>query len=1608
MEHGSRLDGRYRVLRPLGQGGLASVYLIRDEALGREVALKLLRLGSHEIAARFRHEFALLAASRHPRLPRVFDFGRAGAQYYYTVEAILGAPLDAWASDRPLEALAQPAADLLSALAWLHRLGVVHGDVKPANVLVREGRATLIDFSAARTARAAATGTLDGTLSMMAPEVLRGEAPDARADVFSAGRTLALLLAHASPSPDLERALHAMCAPDPSARPADGAAALELLAEVWPGLSSATQDDREEGETGRLFGRDAELQFIGEAVNALSRGAAGPRVVAVTGPTGVGRSRLLREALWRAQLTDGLRAIEVLPAEPLAIERALARALGDEERGPSSGALLELRERAARAPQPVFVMVDGLERLDPAARAQVTMLLRSAQPSDRLGWLVSASALAWSSTATRVVELRPLDEPSIRAWLEPRITSTPWAEVARITGGLPARVVLLDRALATKRLRESQIATFGEMGDLEQELARELSSLEPAVAVALAELAIAGEVAAGECDARAVEELERRGVARLEGGSWRSSVLEAETLLATLPREATVTAARRVADRSSPAARGERDVARASALSAIATRARARCEPTRAAEELAAAARLFEWAPEAWLRTAELVARTIEEAAVFASAARAALAAGDAPRAIEFVARGLYAAWRGARAERDLAELAVVAASAYESRGAIGKAKREISRARRALSAQPADEPIAREAALIAARVALREGAYREAVAEAERAARSEERSIAALARETAGVALGYLGDTEGAARELDAALELRSDDDPPRARVRAWSYRALAAYRAGDTRGAASAFRAALAHAERAALGDLVANAALNLGTALHQLGDWGGALRSYERGERAADAFGRERTATTLRFDLAKLDSDIGFFERAATRLRDVRARLESTAAPELVAACAGLAAEIACGSNDFDAARKALGEALADSVERGLAREAAECSSAFAEVELARRDLDAARTWLGRAEARLAGLGAVDLELRHACATAELEVARGDTGLALEAIERARARVERVDQAELRARLELVAASAYAARGGTVLAEQHRTAALACLERIAATLPEALASHFWRHPRRATLRAGQSAASAAPASASADGERTARRLAFVMRLLEVNRRLSSTLDTQEILRVAMDAAIELTGAERGFVLLRTDGPRLEVAVARNVDKESVGKSQLKFSHSIAKKVIERGEPTVSVDALSDERFASQASVHALKLRSIACVPIRAHDVVLGALYLDNRFERGRFDAASIDLFSAFADQIALAIHNGRLVRDLAARTRALEAEQQRVAELMRTQADEIDRLHGELDRERERRSVDAPHPTIVGRAPAMRSVLGTIARFAKSDMPLLVRGESGTGKELVARAVHEESTRRAGPFIAVNCAALPEQLLESELFGHVRGAFTGALRDHGGLFVAASGGTLFLDELGETPLSVQAKLLRVLADHEVRPIGAERGVAVDVRVVCATNRDLREEVARGRFREDLFYRVCVLELVLPPLRERIEDVPLLASTILEKLAERAGEPAKQVTAAALRKLVSYAWPGNVRQLENVLARAAVLTQSEAIGPADIELPTMTTTPARRARTRAEHRDVEAERIRDALEQTGWNVCDVSRNLGIPRTTLYRKLARYGLVKG
>jgi DNA-binding NtrC family response regulator len=337
--------------------------------------------------------------------------------------------------------------------------------------------------------------------------------------------------------------------------------------------------------------------------------------------------------------------------------------------------------------------------------------------------------------------------------------------------------------------------------------------------------------------------------------------------------------------------------------------------------------------------------------------------------------------------------------------------------------------------------------------------------------------------------------------------------------------------------------------------------------------------------------------------------------------------------------------------------------------------------------------------------------------------------------------------------------------------------------------------------------------------------------------------------------------------------------------------------------------------------------------------------------------------------------------------------------------------------------IEMRRARQEVPGPRPAqtfkrdtdpkmIIGKGPAMQKVFELVERVAPTDSTILINGESGTGKELIARAIHYRSGRAGGAFVTINCGALPESLLESELFGHVKGSFTGAIRDKEGLFKVATGGTFLLDEIGETSPAIQVKLLRVLQEKEIIPVGGVSPIKIDVRVIAATNRDLEQEVARGGFRADLYYRLNVIPVTLPPLRERRDDIPLLVFHFLRKCKPDVKDVSQALTRDALQVLVDYDWPGNVRELENIIERSVILQTGPVLDVADLPEVLTRKLPAGGRKLfeggpKVTLEELEKEYLVTVLNETGWQKKKASAILGINASTLYRKIQRYGLDK-
>jgi len=476
----------------------------------------------------------------------------------------------------------------------------------------------------------------------------------------------------------------------------------------------------------------------------------------------------------------------------------------------------------------------------------------------------------------------------------------------------------------------------------------------------------------------------------------------------------------------------------------------------------------------------------------------------------------------------------------------------------------------------------------------------------------------------------------------------------------------------------------------------------------------------------------------------------------------------------------------------------------------------------------------------------------------------------------------------------------------------------------------------------------------------------------LWKISRAISSIRGLPGLERRLLELIGEVAPAERGAILLIGDRPG-ELASVFGWDRYSGPDRPVQVSRALIDRVLREGVAVMSDDAGGG---ATLPAGQGTPIRAAMAAPLEVFGKIVGAIYLDTSNPQVRFEEDLLRLLSVVGSLAALALDNARRLERLEGENRRLQAE------------------------------INVEH-NMVGESPPMREVYQFAAKVARSDSTVLIRGESGTGKELVARAIHRNSPRAVRPFAAINCAVLTETLLESELFGHEKGAFTGAVALKKGKLEAAEGGTVFLDEVAELTAAAQAKLLRAVQEREFERVGGTRPIKVDIRLIAATNQDLEEAVKKGLFRQDLYYRLNVVSMTLPPLRERREDIPLLARYFAARFADRAGWPAREISPEAQACLVHYDWPGNVRELENAIERALVLGSSDRIRPEDLpETVLEKTSPSGAPLDRYHEAIQEAKRqvIRKAVEQAGGHT-EAARLLGVHPNYLHRLLRNLNL---
>jgi transcriptional regulator with GAF, ATPase, and Fis domain len=1546
------IAGRYEILREAGRGASGRVLLARDRAAGTLVALKTV---APELAGSLAFEFDVLAGVSHPNLARVHellriehdaDAFRLRAGETVLVEDFVDGPSaaarieEAGPDARARVRVAVSIADsILRALAALHGAGIVHGDVKPANAIVEResGRAVLVDLglaSAAGCARSAA-----GTASFMAPEAFFGERSP-KTDLYSLGATL-----------------HALLGGEGAALPSTRATLAELYARALAAPRSAKS---------LAIALPSELRHVIELLLARepeARPASAREVL-----------RML--ATVRREIGLDAADVDLVVAEPSAAERvlalatlplagrdaelaALAAALESERvvaiRGPAGAGKSRLAREAVRLVQrralergasvPTYVRgppPDGGHRViahvDPRIDDVARLRFDASLDGSRVTLLLEERA-----GDEAAIELAALDRASFRALFRSALADRREPSDAAIdaayeaTGGLPGRLLALAAAMIRESVPIERAEAIAAAAQRSSSDAAEIRSEHRSAAELLA-------IAGGALDARL---LARDGHARtlVASGaviaSGTSAVLRPDLVDATY---ASIAAARRVelAHAIEPAddeARAfvhlERDRTDAASLFERAIAAR------RIRGDAEGAIALFARARARGLAATDAIRIAIAGAHRALGHYRAALETlGDSEAASGLLLRA------------DLLRLAGDRDAAVELLARLPGAEALAIRARIEIDRGTAD----RAEGLVA-------GLDARELAPGVAARVAEVRVLAALAR----------NDPRSAREAVQAAFVYAGARPEPAAAARLHALDALTSGAEGDAARAREHHQRAFELAERAGELLLAARSLVNVGTVELDLGAIGPALASLRDGARRLFAIGEAQVLGRVLYNLGLAATLAGEDDRARSIL-DL-CETHATNDPSALAFARVLSAELALRGGSLPRARARSESALTladsaggDTAAIVAARHAILLASAGDRTrasDLAERAGSIARSAPALAEAHVA--------------IARMRLLAGSFAGATRAALDARREAERAGSFEARLRAHFVSGDVAEASGDLDLAAASYASARSLLDRALATLDTSERARMRRVPgyQKAFVRA--------PAQAweRASSDRW-RRLGAHARALAAERR------SRRLYERLLEAALDLTGAERGFIVLREDGA-VTVPVARNLD-QSADAAGARFSRSIALSALDRGETITTVDAIADERLEGAQSVHALALRSAIAVPLRKNGAAFGSIYLDDRSRPGTFAREDEEILEHLASLGALAIESIDLLRRERRTARRLSVVRNRLARMVETQAIELGSLRDRLGRAEASLG-------IVAESRPMREALDLVKKVSGSDLPVLFSGESGTGKELLARALHELGPRRERAFVSESCAAIPEGLLESALFGHTRGAFTGATRERVGLFDAADGGTLFLDAIDEMSQGMQAKLLRVLEDGEVRPLGASRSHIVDVRVACATTNDLQELVARGRFREDLYYRIAVVIVRVPPLRDRRDD---LAPLVAEIVRRRAPGRNVRVSPAALEKLLAYPWPGNVRELANEIERALVLAP-ERIEPSHLTIAGAETAGDLDLKHRVG--TLERELVQKALDRSGGNQSQAARLLGVSRFGLQKMIKRLGI---
>lgn len=1683
---------RYQLIETLGEGAQGEVKLAVDTVTDRQVAVKLLHFGQSDSWTKlFKHEFEILADLSHPYLAQVHDFGVAvDGKVYFTRDYIPGEDLMSATQGLGAEQFVAVCVQMCRALRPLHRSGLLHGDIKPGNLVFGPMKKTEngawtcaafpIDFSFVRPA--AGQSPPRGTLQYIAPEILEQRPTDVRADLYALGVSIfqaasgecpfdadipQILSAHHNGeiprlicrriTVETEEETHIVAGLIPivarllATHPGDRFPDIDeleaALTSLCPGVLTF---DNESAIPSRnvLANKDGLSKKILENVQQRMTQATDISLNVVEGEVGSGRSALRKAVKWQAQLA-GMNIVEISFSGQVNLFSVVSELLaqvaiflgGTAHEGECKQLAAKLSDftntdydihqvsnmvarlvRQAASIKPLLLTVEYADRACTEALTILRNILAESSRTIPFAMLVTTDGVyEWRNTlgAGRAFSLSMLNENDI-ADLIMRYLSIDGAPIAgkilEHTAGNPLFVTqLLCDCVKTSKNPESIIeqTSVSDVQSYWQQKLTELTSDHKAILKACAilyrpcdrEMIVRVADVANNLD-ESFEKLCRERWLKRGSDCYaiRSTALANQVMSSFTNGERRLYSERAfnvetVVDRKliHATAFGEINFIDEHATKTISTL------------EVQGALSLAKQLAKSVVACGFNVS-VKDEVALILGRLEIALGELETAKGILVTLQDHPSKEMQQSALRYLGKIAVKQSSLDDAAALLERALHinEIGETASSIFNELCE-------------IEFRRGRYEKAIEISNKGIDLLEPGSPKLPDLLCSKAKGYvaIGKHDVALTFANEAVELAVKTDQKQLLAFAIDVRSWVLSLQGDL--AQATFELEKSAGLYRELGDIarLARSLQVIGNNYWWMENWSMMLKKHEEAMRVAASLDNPAVRNEQLIAYGYALNCIGRFEQASLVLGQAKEEAHRLG-DEFQQA------KVAVYQGHWNAWQGNLDAALSDWQLGYTGFEKLSNYALLAELSLeiagayickdTDADFDIAKNWIKKANSyHREDLGR-HFEALLLMTEGQLLLARGDFEKGCAQLNQLIATQYRQPINQLKWQAHLFIAEALIQRGMSVLARKNLREAEIILMELAKGLPPEHQKSFWQDARRAKVKSLQDAASSEPSFDSQllepfgaiDIEATK-----LYKVLEFNKRLSRETDMDGLTAEILDAAIELTGAERGFFLSKVDAD-LEIRAAREIgpDKDS---PHLQFSCSIAESVYLDNEPVLTVDAATDPRFNEFLSIHHLQIRSVACLPISYRGGVLGVLYLENRLAKGKFNQKDMRMLGAFSDQMAIALAHAKALKETMQVRKNLEDTAERLKELVDKQSEDLKTKEVGLELAREqlarikmRVANTGNYHGLIGSGQQMQRVFNILERIKDNDIPIVIEGESGTGKDAVAKVLHEIGNRQAGPFVTLTCGAVPENLVESTLFGHRQGAFSGAQNDAFGIFESAIGGTLYLDDIAEMSRRMQVDLLRVLQEGAFTPLGDHRKIRADFRLICSSKVPLAQLVSQGTLRADLFYRLQVVTVALPPLRDRKEDIAVLATQIAKREAVNLGLPYSGFGAGLLDEYAAAQWPGNIRELEQSIRRALVIGGGVGVLTGDLEMGmgTPETIATTASTSTIESKEIEKNQILRALENTQWNKSKAAKALGMPRRTFYRRLKYFDIV--